>query len=190
MAVERSIVERDEEYFELTRYFTSHTGEVSIKVTEGQEVEEGDLLYSMTRLGLIKPRRSNAAGVVANINGELEGTFSGYRMHVLDVERPLSPEEAQALEEEKHYKFIRAPQGAQYYVTPNPLLPPIVSVGDYVEKGQVVAIAMVMKKRREVVYEGERGRVARIYFMNGEQCHGGDRLIGIVPKPIRKRQDA
>jgi biotin carboxyl carrier protein len=187
MAVERSIIERDEDYFEVTGFFTSHTGVVSIKVSEGQEVEAGDLLYSITRLGLIKPRRSNTIGVAMNVNGKLEGDFSGYGVHVLDVERRLSPEEAQAVEEERHYKFIRAPQGAQYYVTPNPLLPPVVSIGDYVEKGRVVAIAMVMKKRREIIYDGERGRVARIYFMNGQQCHVGDKLIGIVPKPLRKR---
>jgi biotin carboxyl carrier protein len=113
--------------------------------------------------------------------------FCGYYTHVLDVEHQLSPEEAQVLEEEKYLQFVTAPQGAQYFVTSNPGMPPFVSIGDYVEKGKVVAIAMVMKKRREIVYEGERGRVARIYFMNGQQCHAGDRLIGIVPKPIRKR---
>ena len=66
-------------------------------------------------------------------------------------------------------------------------MPPIISVGDYVVKGQVVAVAMVMKKRREIIYEGERGRVARIFFMNGQQCRAGDRLIGVVPKPLRKK---
>ena len=65
-------------------------------------------------------------------------------------------------------------------------MPAIVSVGDYVVKGQVVAVAMVMKKRREVIYEGERGRVAKLFFMNGQQCRAGDRLIGIVPKPLKK----
>ena len=62
-----------------------------------------------------------------------------------------------------------------------------VPLGDYVVKGQVVAIAMVMKKRREIIYEGERARVAKIFFMNGQQCRTGDRLIGIVPKPLKKR---
>jgi biotin carboxyl carrier protein len=187
MAVESRIEQRDEEYFNLTSYFTSHTGVVSIKVEEGQDVEEGDTLYTITRLGLIKPRLSGITGKVRNVSGKNEGMFCGYYTHVLDVEHQLSPEEAQVLEEEKYLQFVTAPQGAQYFVTSNPGMPPFVSIGDYVEKGKVVAIAMVMKKRREIVYEGERGRVARIYFMNGQQCHAGDRLIGIVPKPIRKR---
>ena len=63
-------------------------------------------------------------------------------------------------------------------------MPPLVSVGDIVEKGHVLAIAMVMKKRREIVHEGERGRVARIYFLNGQQVREGEKLFGIVPKPI------
>lgn len=187
MAVESRIEQRDDEYFNLTSYFASHTGVVSIMVKEGQEVEEGDPLYTITRLALIKPRLSGITGRVRNVNSSIEGTFCGYYTHVLDVEHQLSPEEVQILEEEKHLQFIRAPQGAQYFVTSNPGMPPFVSIGDYVAKGKVVAIAMVMKKRREIVYQGERGRVAGIYFYNGQQCHAGDRLIGVVPKPIRKK---
>jgi len=190
MAEKSTIEKRDEDYYNVTSYFTSHTGVVSIKVKEGQEVEEGDLLYTITRLGLIKPRLSGINGVVNNINALIEGIFCGYYVHVLDVEHQLTPEEAQVVEEERHLQFIRAPQGAQYYVTSNPGMPSFVNVGDYVVKGQVVAIAMVMKKRREIMYEGERGRVARIYFMNGQQCHAGDKLIGIVPKPIKKKQSS
>jgi len=187
MAIESSVVGRDDEYFNVTKHFTSHTGVVSIKVSEGQEIENGDLLYTITRLGLIKKRLSGHVGTVTSINRKLENTFCGYYEHVLDVEYRLSPEEAQVVEEERHYKFIKAPQGAQYFTTPNPGMPPIISVGDYVVKGQVVAIAVVMKKRREIIYEGERGRVAKIFFMNGQQCRADDRLIGIVPKPLRKK---
>jgi biotin carboxyl carrier protein len=188
MAIESTIVQRDDEYFNVTQYYTSHTGVVSIKVSEEQEIEEGDLIYTITRLGLIKKRYSGHSGIVKSINEKLENSFCGYYEHVLDVEYQLSPEEAQAVEEEQHYRFIRAPQGAQYFTSPNPGMPPVVSVGDYVVKGQVVAIAMVMKKRREILYEGERGRVAKIFFMNGQQCRTGDRLIGIVPKPLKKKR--
>ena len=187
MAIGSKIIQRDGEDISVTQYFTSHTGVVSVKVLEGQKVEEGDLLYTITRLGLIKKRLSRSDGTALHINGKVESRYCGYNEHILDVEYQLSPEEAQALEEEKHYQFIRAPQGAQYYTTSNPGMPPVISVGDYVEKGKVVAIAMVMKKRREIIYEGERGRVAKIYFMNGQQCHVGDRLIGIVPKPLKKK---
>jgi biotin carboxyl carrier protein len=188
MALESAIELRDDEYVSVTTYFTSHTGVVSIKVKDGQEVEEGDSLYTITRLGLIKPRLATIKGVVRNINNSIEGVFCGYYVRVLTVEHQLSPEEAQIVEEEKHLQFIRAPQGAQYYVTSNPGLPPFVSVGEYVSAGRVVAVAMVMKKRREIVYQGERGRVARIYFMNGQQCQAGERLIGIMPKPIRNKE--
>jgi biotin carboxyl carrier protein len=186
MAIESSIVQREDEYYSVTRHSTSHTGVVSIKVSKGQEIENGDLLYTITRLGLIKKRLSGHDGTVTWINGKLENKFCGYYTHVLDVEYKLSPEEAQAVEEEQYYTFINAEQGAQYFSTLNPGMPPIVSVGDYVVKGQVIAVAMVMKKRREIVYEGERGRVAKIFFMNGQQCRAGDRLIGIVPKPLKK----
>ena len=102
MAIESNIVQRDDEYFSVTQHFTSHTGVVSIKVSEEQEIEKGDLLYTITRLGLIKKRLSGHGGIVKNINGNHDNTYCGYYAHVLDVEYQLSPEEAQAGEEEQH----------------------------------------------------------------------------------------
>lgn len=185
MAVESIIEKRDDGYYKITRYYTSHTGVVNVEVEEGQNVEEGDILYTITRLSLIKKKLSEITGSVKYINREINSKFCGYRTHILDLQHMLNPEEVQTLEEEKDYIFIAAPQGAQYYITPNPGMPSIVGVGDIVQKGVVLAIAMVMKKRREIIYQGERGQVARIYFLNGQQCHEGDKLFGIVPKPIK-----
>jgi biotin carboxyl carrier protein len=185
MAIEHTIEKREDGYYRITRYYTSHTGIVSIKVKEGQEIEEGDLLYTITRLGLIKRRGSEINGVVIRINNEIQNSFCGYYTHVLDTEHKLTPEEVQQFEEERDYIFVLAPQGAQYYLTSNPGMPPLVNVGDMVDKGKVIAIAMVMKKRREIVYDGERGRIAKIYFSNGQQCHEGEKLFGIIPRPFR-----
>jgi biotin carboxyl carrier protein len=187
MAIEHTVEKRDDRYYKVTKYYTSHTGVVGIRVEDGQMVEEGDTLYTLTRLDLIKRRLSDVNGTVRSINHKLENEFSGYYTHVLDVEHELSPEEVQVLEEEKEYTFVYAPQGAQYYVTNNPGMPPLASVGEIVQKGKVIAVAMVMKKRREVVYQGERGRIAKIYFMNGQQVHQGDKLFGILPRPIKSR---
>jgi biotin carboxyl carrier protein len=188
MAIQSTIEKRDDEYFKITKYYTSHTGLVSIEVQEGQSIEEGDLLYTITRLDLIKKRMCDITdGVVRNVNKDIHSTFCGYYTHILDVEHRLTPEETQTYEEEAYYTFVFAPQGAQYYITPNPGMPPLINVGDIVEKNHVIAIAMVMKKRREIVYEGDRGRVAKIYFLNGQQVGEGEKLFGIVLKPIRQK---
>jgi acetyl/propionyl-CoA carboxylase alpha subunit len=185
MAVESRIIKREDSHYRLIKYYTKHTGTVSIKVTAGQRLEEGDLLYTITRLDLIKKILCDYnEGIVKKINRPVDNGFCGYNTFILELELKLTPEEEQTLEEETHYKFVTSPQGAQYFVTPNPGLPPLVSVGDIIEKGRVLAIAMVMKKRREIVYEGSRGRVARIYFLNGQQVTEGEKLFGIVPKPI------
>ena len=97
MAIESSVVERDEGYFNVTKHFTSHTGVVSIKVSEGQEVESGDLLYTITRLGLIKKRLSGHDGAVKRVSGKIENSFCGYYEHVLDVEYRLSPRKPRQL---------------------------------------------------------------------------------------------
>ncbi len=187
MAIEHTIEQQNGTYYKVTSYFTSHTGVVGIKVEDGQEVEEGDTLYTLTRLDLIKRRLADINGTVRNINHRVENSFCGYRVHVLDVMHELSPEEVQVLEEEGEYQFVLAPQGAQYYISSNPGMPPLVSVGDIVQEGKVLTIAMVMKKRREIVYGGERGKIAKIYFMNGQQCHKGEKLFGILPRPIKRK---
>jgi predicted deacylase len=187
MEILKEVEKRKGGYFRVTEYYTSHTGEVSLKVKVKQEVEEGDLLFTIARLGLLKKRTSKTGGVIENINSGIDGRFCGFNTHVLDLRYKLTPEEVQNLEDEHDYIFVRAPQGAQYYLTSNPAMAPLVSVGDVVSKGSVLAIAMVMKKRREIVYEGERGKVAKIYFMNGQQCQEGEKLVGIVPKPIKEQ---
>jgi biotin carboxyl carrier protein len=186
MAIEKTIEERADGYYWLSKFFAAHTGKVSIKVKEGQSVEEGDVLYTVTRLGLIKNRRSEVVGVVSAVNKKVHNKFCGYYTHIINIEHKLTPEEAQTLEEERSYTFVHAPQGAQYYSTPNPGMPPLVSVGDIVKKGDVIVIAMVMKKRREIPYEGERGVISKIYFLNGQQCKKGEKLFGVVLKPIKK----
>jgi len=185
MAIETLIEKRDDGYFRVKRHYSSHTGMVSIKIGDGAEVEEGDLLYTITRLGLIKKRLACITGTVRNINTSVDNVFCGYYTHVLDVEHMLNDEEVQILEEERDYIFVEAPQGAQYYTTSNPGMPPIVNVGDRVDSGSVLAVAMVMKKRREIIYQGPRGRVAKIYFMNGQQVKAGQKLFGILPKPVK-----
>ena len=185
MSVESEIIKKEDGHYRLIKFFTNHTGIVSLKSTEGQQLEEGDQLYTITRLDLIKKILFDySAGVVRKINRPIDNSFCGYYTFVLEIEIKLTPAQEQTLEEETHYTFVTSPQGAQYYVTPNPGMPPLVSVGDIIEKGHVLAVAMVMKKRREIVYEGERGRVARIYFLNGQQVKEGEKLFGIVPKPI------
>ncbi|MBN2322738.1 MAG: hypothetical protein JXQ30_03310 [Spirochaetes bacterium] len=187
MEIEREVKKRKDGYYRVTEYYTAHTGIVSVKVQEGDRLEEGDTLYTISRLGLLKKRTSRTPGVVEKVRRGIEGTFCGYRVHVLDVAYRLSADEVQSLEDERSFEFVRAPQGAQYYLTPNPGMPPLVSVGDYVEPGTVMAIAMVMKKRREIAYEGERGRIAKIYFMNGQQCGEGEKLFGVIAMKHRKR---
>ena len=185
MSVKSEIIKKDDGHYRLIKYHTRHTGIVTIKLTEGQELEEGDLLYTITRLDLIKKILCDYKdGVVTRINRPIDNSFCGFYTFVLEIEIKLTPAEEQTLEEETHYAFVASPQGAKYFVTPKPGLPPLVSVGDIIEKGHILAIAMVMKKRREIVYEGERGRVARIYFLNGQQVKEGEKLFGIVPKPI------
>jgi len=188
MATEIRVIKKDSGYYRITSYYSSHTGVVEIKVKNGIHVEEGDLLYTITRLGLIKKRLVEDSGIVENCNTRIDKTFCGYYTPVLTIKHELTPEEVQDLEEERDYSFVFAPQSAQYYITTNPGMPPIINVGNIVKRGDIIAIAMVMKKRREIIYDGEPGKIAKIYFINGQQCKEGDKLLGMLSRPIKDKK--
>jgi biotin carboxyl carrier protein len=184
MAVESKIEKRSDGYYMINCYYTNHTGVVSIKVKEGAKVEEEDVLYTITRLGLIKNIKSTTYGIIKEINLEINNRFCGYHSRIIVLERKLTPEETQSYEEEREYGFVYAPQGGNYFINRSPGLPPFINIGDIVDKGSLVAICMVMKKRKEIIYEGERGKIAKIYFQNGQQCNEGDKLFGILLRPF------
>ena len=48
-------------------YKTVHTGIISVTASPGQEVEPGDVLYTITRLGLLKEIRTSVPGTVEDI---------------------------------------------------------------------------------------------------------------------------
>lgn len=64
MTIESLVDKREDGYYMINKYYTSHTGMISIKVEEGKSIKEGDVLYTITRLNLIKKKVSETAGVV------------------------------------------------------------------------------------------------------------------------------
>jgi biotin carboxyl carrier protein len=164
--------------YEEIRIHYPHTGIPSMRVREGQEVRKGDVLAVLNRLEIPDEIKAPHDGLVTEVNLEPVNRFTECGEHVLTLRYELTQEEQQARKEEKHYRFIKAPWDATYYLKPDPRADPIISIGDYIRKGQDVCVAMIAKQVRTVQSDLE-GTIERIYFNHGQDMARGERLLGV-----------
>lgn len=83
---------------------------------------------------------------------------------------------------DKNTKVITAPMVGVFYKSPGPELAPFVSVGDEVNKGDVICILEAMKLMNEVECEFS-GKVTKVLAENGQVVEYGQPLIEIKVAP-------
>lgn len=167
-----------------------HTGEVSFKVIEGQEVRPvsgewqhipGTELYEINRERNPKIITSNTSGIVSYVNSEVEGRFVEAGEKLLTIKHPLKKREVieEILKDE--LTILEAPETANYYFA--------LDVQQRIEKngsrsvsvkdGDEILIMSVMKRDRPVCYNGENGIIHSIFFKPGVSVDFGEPLVGI-----------
>lgn len=87
-------------------------------------------------------------------------------------------ETSSAEDEIKDGKQVVSPLVGTYYAAPAEDAEPYVKVGDYVEKGQVIAIVEAMKLMNEIESDFT-GTVTQIYVENGQPVEYGQPLIAV-----------
>jgi acetyl-CoA carboxylase biotin carboxyl carrier protein len=90
----------------------------------------------------------------------------------------LQPEVPQEAAEELFY--IKSPIVGTFYKAPSPNSEAFVSVGDFVEKGNVVCIIEAMKLMNEIESD-VAGEIVSILVENGQPVEYGERLFAIRP---------
>ncbi len=185
MVIKRTLIEDSEGKYDKERfdYHSDRVGDVVIRVCEAQTVEAGDVLYTITRLGVTKTKTAQRHGVLAAVNSGADQQFVGYDTPMVTLEHVLSEEEKRILEEERYYDFILADIGAKYFVTLYKGAQPLVAESSIINPGDIIVLSMVQKKKREIEYEGPAAELKRIYFSNGQELRKGDRLFGVVVLP-------
>lgn len=76
--------------------------------------------------------------------------------------------------------LITSPLVGTFYVAPGEDMPPFVQNGDYVNKGQTVAIVEAMKLMNEIECECA-GIIQEIFVQNGESVEYGQPLFRVIP---------
>ena len=167
-----------------------HTGVVTFKVAEGQEVtgpsgtwleKPGTLLYILEREKNPKPITSKFAGTVADLRTEFDGKFVQAGELLMVIRHKLNKEEIidRILKEVLH--VFPAPQKARYYFVPE--------VSQIIEKGKAkdlnikpgdeIIIMSLMKRDTLLTYQGPSGVLYKVYFQNGNLVEQDAPLFGI-----------
>ncbi len=85
---------------------------------------------------------------------------------------------APAADPDEGLHIVKSPIVGTYYGSPSPGAPPFVSVGDRVEKGQVICIVEAMKLMNEIEADAA-GEIVRCLVTNGQPIEFGQPLFSI-----------
>ncbi len=167
-----------------------HTGIVTFKVKEGDEVDSpsgewnhipGSLLYEINRERNPKKVTSQINGTISSLNLELEGKFVEAGEQLMTIRHPLKKKEIiENILKEVLFLFP-APEKAKYFFA--------LDIQSRIEKkgarsvsiapGDEIITMSLMKRDTPIFYEGEPGVIHSVYFKPGVSVEQGSPLIGV-----------
>ena len=179
--------------YEYLNVVTPHTGRVTFKVNEGEEVNgpsgkwdhhQGTLLYVLNREKNPKPMYSLTNGVVTSLRKELEGQFVDSGEILMTVKHPLKKREIiEGILQNVLYLF-RAPEKAKYFFALD-IQARIEKQGEkavFIKPGEEIIIMSLMKRDTPIYYTGEEGIIHSVYFKPGESVSQDKPLIGVCSR--------
>lgn len=170
--------------------FAIHTGRVSFKVVEGEEVNAasgewlqvpGSRLYEINRERNPKIIAAQTNGTIAQINTEFDGQFVEAGEKLMTIKHPLKKKEIIENILKEVLLLFPAPESAKYFFALD-IQSRIEKKGARevtIEPGEEILTMSLMKRDTPVYYTGERGVIHSIYFKQGVSVAQGEPLIGV-----------
>jgi acetyl/propionyl-CoA carboxylase alpha subunit len=167
-----------------------HTGKVSFKVVEGEEVNAtsgewlqipGTRLYEINRERNPKIITAQTNGTVEQINTGFDGQFVEAGEKLMTIKHPLKKKEIIENILKEVLLLFPAPESAKYFFALD-IQSRIEKKGVRevtIEPGEEILTMSLMKRDTPVYYNGERGVIHSIYFKQGVSVAQGEPLIGI-----------
>ena len=170
--------------------FAIHTGIVTFKVSEGDEVDApsgewmhipGTPVYQITRERNPKIVNAQTNGTISYLNRDLEGKFVEAGEKLMTIRHPMKKKEIiENILKEVLYLFP-APERAKYFFS--------LDIQSRIEKkgarsvtiapGDEIIIMSLMKRDTPIYYNGEPGIIHSVYFKPGVSVDQGTPLIGV-----------
>ncbi len=176
--------------FDYVEVLAVHTGRVSFKVVEGEEVKApsgewmqvpGTQLYEINRERNPKMIAAQTNGTVAQINTEFDGQFVEAGEKLLTIKHPLKKKEIIENILKEVLLLFPAPETAKYFFAMD-IQSRIEKKGARavtIDSGEEILTMSLMKRDTPVHYNGPRGVIHSIYFKQGVSVAQGEPLIGI-----------
>lgn len=176
--------------FDYVDILAVHTGVVSFKVKEGDEVDApsgqwlqipGTVLYEINRERNPKKIAAHTNGIVSDVRTEIGGKFVEAGEKLLTIKHPLKKKEIIENILKEVLDLFPAPETAKYYFSMD-----IQSRIDkkeeksvVIEPGEEIITMSLMKRDTPICYTGERGVIQSVYFKPGVSVPQGEPLIGV-----------
>lgn len=176
--------------FDYVDILAVHTGRVSFKVVEGEEVIApsgewlqipGTRLYEINRERNPKIIAAQTNGTVAQVNTEFDGQFVEAGEKLMTIKHPLKKKEIIENILKEVLLLFPAPETAKYFFA--------MDIQSRIEKkgakavtidtGEEILTMSLMKRDTPIYYNGQRGVIHSIYFKQGVSVAQGEPLIGI-----------
>jgi hypothetical protein len=176
--------------FDYVVVFGVHTGRVSFKVVEGEEVNAasgewlqipGTRLYEINRERNPKIIAAQTNGTVAQINTEFDGQFVEAGEKLMTIKHPLKKKEIIENILKEVLLLFPAPESAKYFFAMD-IQSRIEKKGARavtIEPGEEILTMSLMKRDTPVYYNGQQGVIHSIYFKQGVSVAQGEPLFGI-----------
>lgn len=176
--------------FDYVDVFAVHTGRVSFKVVEGNEVNApsgewlqvpGTPLYEINRERNPKIIAAQTNGTISQVNTDFDGRFVEAGEKLMTIKHPLKKKEIiENILKEVLFLFP-APETAKYFFAMD-IQSRIDKKGARavtIESGEEILTMSLMKRDTPVHYNGQRGVIHSLYFKQGVSVPQGEPLLGI-----------
>ena len=176
--------------FDYVDVLAVHTGRVSFKVVEGEEVNApsgewqqvpGTGLYEINRERNPKIIAAQTNGTVAQVNTEFDGQFVEAGEKLMTIKHPLKKKEIIENILKEVLILFPAPETAKYFFAMD-LQSRIEKKGARavtIDPGEEILTMSLMKRDTPVYYNGQSGVVHSIYFKQGVSVAQGEPLLGV-----------
>ncbi len=172
---------------------TPHTGRVTFKVNEGEEVKgpsgkwnhhPGTLLYILNRENNPKHLNSLTNGVVTSLRKELAGHFVEAGEKLMTIRHPLKKREIIEGILQNVLSLFLAPEKAKYFFSLDiqARIEKQAEKAVFIKPGEEIITMSLMKRDTPIYYTGVEGVIHSVYFKPGVSVNQGEPLIGVCSR--------
>lgn len=188
--LEELLIKYRENPFEEIPVLTPHTGLISFKVKDGDDVKgveglwnhiPGTILFTIEREKNAKKMTSPTKGRISNIKTDFEGSFIEAGEQVMTIRKLLEKKEVIERVLTTVLHPFNAKDDARYYMLPELTQKMESGKNVTINNGDEVIIMSLMKRDTIIKYEGVSGVIYSLYFTQGELIEKDKPLLGICP---------